>query len=31
VDVVVDLPADAQAAAPVQQRDGAFDDVAVFA
>lgn len=31
VDVVADLPADAQSAEPVQQRDGAFDDVAVFA
>jgi hypothetical protein len=29
VDVVADRPADAQAAASVQQRDGAVDDVAV--
>ena len=31
VDVIVDLPADAQAAEPVQQRDGLFDDVSVHA
>ncbi len=32
MDVVADLPADAQAAAaPVQQPDGAFDDGAVLA
>ena len=29
VDVVANLPADAQAAEPVQQRDRAFDDPAV--
>jgi len=31
VDVAADLPADAQAVVPVEQGDGAFDDVAVFA
>ena len=31
VDVVADLPADAQPAEPVQQRDGLLDDPAVHA
>jgi hypothetical protein len=31
MDVVADLPADAQAAEPMQQGDRAFDDVAVEA